>query len=213
MRNRASPSSAEIDVTGRVTGTDLYDIKDVDVSQDGRRIVFAMRGPLDEDQDELDPPTWGIWEYDIPSDTLRRVITSDTTANEGHDIGPQYLPDGRILFTSTRQRQSQAILRDEGKPGFEAQSVGGNESAFLLHVMNSDGTDLHQISFGQSHDLWPAVLANGRVMFTRWDGSTGRGMHLYTSNPDGTDLQLHYGARSHDTGTPDADGPTTIQFT
>jgi len=213
MRNRASPSSAEIDITSRITGEDLYDIKDVDVSQDGRRIVFAMRGPLEEDQDEIDPPTWGIWEYDIPSDTLRRVISSDTTAAEGHDIGPQYLPDGRILFTSTRQRQSQAILRDEGKPGFEAQSVGGNESAFLLHVMNADGTDLHQISFGQSHDLWPAVLANGRVMFTRWDGSTGRGMHLYTSNPDGTDLQLHYGARSHDTGTPDADGPTTIQFT
>jgi hypothetical protein len=216
MRNRASPSSTEIDITGRITGTDLYDIKDVDVSQDGRRIVFAMRGPLAEDQDERDPPSWDIWEYDIIAGDVagnpRRVIAGDATEAEGHDIGPQYLPDGRILFSSSRQRQSKAILLDEGKSGYEAQiEQGRSESAFLLHVMNADGSDIHQISFNQSHDLWPTVLASGRVMFTRWDGN--RGMHLYAANPDGTDLQLHYGARSHNTGTPDADGPTTIQFT
>jgi hypothetical protein len=215
MRNRASPSSTEVDITGRITGDDLYDIKDVDVSQDGQRIVFAMRGPLAMNQDERDPPSWNIWEYEISSDTLRRVIPLDDTAEEGHDISPQYLPDGRIVFSSTRQRQSKAILRDEGKAGYEAQAIGmgGNESAFLLHVMNGDGSDIHQVTFNQSHDLWPSVLTNGRVMFTRWDAATGRGMHLYTSNPDGTDLQLLYGARSHDTGTPGPDGPTTIQFT
>ncbi len=219
MRNRASPASTEVDVTGAITADGLYDIKDVDVSQDGRRIVFALRGPLDEDQDERDAPTWNIWEFNLDAPVApgnpHRVISSDTTAEEGQDIGPQYLPDGRIVFSSTRQRQSKALLRDEGKPGFEAQAIGqgGNESAFLLHVMNADGSDLRQITFNQSHDLWPSVLANGRVLFTRWDAATSRGMHLYTSNPDGTDLQLHYGARSHETGTPDDEGPTTIQFT
>ena len=117
------------------------------------------------------------------------------------------------MFTSTRQRQSQAILRDEGKPGFEAQTDDRNESAFVLHVMKADGTDIHQISFNQSHDLSPSVMNDGRVLFSRWDGATGRGMHLYTANPDGTNLQLLYGARSHHTGTLDTNGPTTIQFT
>jgi hypothetical protein len=213
FRDRASPSSVERSITERVTGTDRYDIKDVDVSPDGKKIVFAMRGPLAMNQDEEDPPSWGIWEYDIPSDNLHRVIVSNTIATEGNDIGPQYLPDGRILFTSTRQRQAQAILRDEGKPGFEAQTDDRSESAFALHVMKTDGTDMHQITFNQSHDLWPSVMMDGRVLFTRWDGATGRGMHLYTANPDGTNLQLLYGARSHQTGTPDATGPTTIQFT
>jgi len=214
FRDRASPSSVERNITDRVTGSDPYDIKDVDVSPDGRKIVFAMRGPLDEDQDEEEAPSWAIWEYDIPSDSLHRVITSDTIANEGNDIGPQYLPDGRIVFTSTRQRQSQAILRDEGKPGFEAQTDDRSESAFVLHVMKADGTDIHQISFNQSHDLSPSVMNDGRVLFSRWDGATGRGFHLYTSNPDGTHLQLLYGARSHQTGTPGANGqPSTIQFT
>ncbi len=209
VRDRASPSAPERNVTERVTGTtDRYDVKDVNVSIDGKKFIFAMRGPLAQNQDEEDPPTWGIWEYDISTDTLRRVITSDTIAAEGHDIAPAYLPDGRIVFSSTRQRQSQAVLRDEGKPGYEAQTDMRNESAFVLHVMKDDGTDIHQISFNQSHDLSPTVLADGRLLWSRWDGATGRGIHLYTANPDGTDLQLHYGAYSHATGT---DG-SIIQF-
>src|SRR5690606_33229117 len=107
--------------------------------------------------------------YDIEAgvgpENPRRVIRSGTSAEEGHDISPQYLPDGRIVFSSTRQRQSRAILLDESKPGFEAQAVNGNESAFLLHVMNGDGNDVHQITFNQSHDLWPSVLRNGRIVF------------------------------------------------
>ena len=210
VRDRASPSAPERNVTERVTGTtDRYDIKDVNVSPDGRKFVFAMRGPLDMNQDEEDPPTWEIWEYNIATDVLRRVIASNTIATEGHDISPAYLPDDRIVFSSTRQRQSQAILRDEGKPGYEAQTDTRSESAFVLHVMKADGSDIHQISFNQSHDLSPAVMQDGRLLWSRWDGATGRGIHLYTSNPDGTNLQLLYGARSHLTGT----NNSTIQFT
>lgn len=210
VRDRASPSAPERNVTERVTGEEgAWDIKDVDVSTDGTRFIFAMRGPLAMNQDEKEQPTWDIWEYDVPGDALRRVIASDTIAAEGQDVFPTYLPDGRIVFSSTRQRQSQAVLRDEGKPGFEAQTDTRNESAFVLHVMNADGTDIHQLSFNQSHDLSPTVLADGRLLWSRWDGATGRGIHLYTANPDGTGLQLHYGAYSHATGTP---GGPPVQF-
>src|SRR6185437_6605940 len=71
---------------------------------------------------------------------------------------PHVLPDGRIIFSSTRQRQSQAILLDEGKPQFAAQDEANTEPAFVLHVMNADGTGIHQISFNQSHDRDPTVL-------------------------------------------------------
>jgi hypothetical protein len=203
-RDRASPGANETNITQRVTGTDRYDVRDLDVSPDGRKLVFAMRGPLAQNQQEEDPPTWNIWEYDIASDTLRRVIASDTTADEGQDVAPHYLPDGRILFSSTRQRQSKAVLLDEGKPQFEAQLERDNdEPAFVLHVMNASGGNIKQISFNQSHDLDPSILQNGRVLWSRWDAAPGGrdGMHLYTSNPDGTDMQLLYGAQSHATGT------------
>ena len=198
VRDRASPSSVERNVTERVTGTTTATTSRTSTSRrDGKKFVFAMRGPLDDEPGRGRSAALGDLGIRHRRGHLHRVIASDTIANEGQDIAPQYLPDGRILFSSTRQRQSQAILRDEGKPGFEAQTDDGSESAFVLHVMKADGTDIHQISFNQSHDLSPSVLADGRVMFSRWDGATGRGIHLYTANPDGTNLQLLYGARSH----------------
>jgi hypothetical protein len=129
-------------------------------------------------------------------------------------VAPQFLPDGRIVFSSTRQRQSQAILLDENKPQFIAQDEANTEPAAVLHVMNGDGSNIHQISFNQSQDRDPTVLANGRVMWSRWDDAPGKdGMHLYSANPDGTDMQLLYGANSHATGTT-ADGlnNSTIEF-
>src|SRR5688572_6744516 len=208
-RDRASPGSPEVDLTARLrtlpgaSMDDRYDIKDLAVSHDGLKVAFAMRGPLDDIDDEDDPPTWNIWEYEIATDTLRRVIQSDIVAEEGQDVSPAYLPDGRMLFSSTRQRQAKAILLDEGKAQFEAATEARNESAFTLHVMNADGTDIHQISYNPSSDLDATVLQNGRVLFTRWDRAPGRdGLHLYTANPDGTDTQLHYGALSHQAGTP-----------
>jgi hypothetical protein len=214
-RDRASPGSPETEITARLRldplgeADDRYDIKDLSVAPDGLHVAFAMRGPIDDLDDEDEPPTWNIWEYNIATDTLRRVISSDIIEEEGQDVAPAYLPDGRILFSSTRQRQAKAILLDEGKAQFEATTEARNESAFVLHVMDADGTNIRQITFNPSSDLYGQVLQNGRILFTRWDRAPGRdGLHLYSSNPDGTDTQLHYGAVSHLTGT----NNTSIEF-
>lgn len=160
-RDRASPSAVGVNITERVT-TGLGDVRDVEIAYDGSRLLFAMRGPVNEDLDLDDPdqPTWNIWEYELATDALRRVIASDLTAEIGHDIAPHYLPDGRIIFSSTRQRRSNAVLLDEGKPQFAALDEDRNEPAFVLHVMDADGTDIEQVSYNQSHDLDPAVLPN-----------------------------------------------------
>ena len=49
-----------------------------------------------------------------------------------NDVSPHYLPDGRIVFSTTRQTQSQGILLDEGKPQFSAQDEARQEPAFVL---------------------------------------------------------------------------------
>jgi hypothetical protein len=184
-------------------------VKDVSVSFDGQRIVFAMRAPEDPDLDEDEQPTWNIWTFDRETGEVRRVIDSDITAEAGQDIAPRFLPDDRIVFSSTRQRRSKAILLDEGKPQFSAFDEDRNTEAFLLHVMNADGTDIHQITFNQSSDLDPAVLSDGRIVFSRWDNVANISrISLYSVDPDGTNLQLLYGVHSHDTG-PDGD---TIEF-
>ncbi|MCU0975439.1 MAG: hypothetical protein MUC71_03910 [Steroidobacteraceae bacterium] len=189
LRDRAAPSASERNITGGVTGGE-WDLRDVDVSYDGNRLLFSMRPPLIDGAEESEQPTWNVWEYDRTTDTLRRVIASDLVAEEGHDVAPHYLPDGRIVFSSTRQRQSKATLIDEGKPQFPALDEDRREWAFVLHVMNSDGTGIRQISFNQSHDLDPAVMNDGRIVFSRWENASGSSIHLYTVRPDGAGLEL-----------------------
>lgn len=199
MKDRASPTAVERNITFRVTNGE-GDVQGVEISQDGKKVLFAMRTPCPDDLE--DPPTWDIWEYEIAADALRRIIASDITNDAGQDISPHYLPDGRIVFTSTRQRTSKAILLDEGKPQFEAFDEDRDEPAYVLHVMDADGENMRQISFNQSNDYDPTVLENGKIMFSRWDHAGGvNGIHLYQMNPDGSGLELLYGAESHATGT------------
>lgn len=173
-----------------------YDVKDVAVHPAGDRLVFAMRAPLDPGMDEDDErqPTWNIWEYNIKSRLLRRIIAADFEAEKGHDVAPQYLPDGRILFTSNRQKRSKEILLDEGKPQYGAVTTqDGDITSFLLHTVKDDGTDIQQLTFNQSHDIQPSVLADGRLLFTRWQGDNPDRLSFYTSNPDGTNIQRYFG--------------------
>jgi hypothetical protein len=115
---------------------------------------------------------------------------------------PHYLPDGRIVFSSTRQRQSRRSCSTKASRSSMRRPRTRREPSFVLHVMNADGTGIHQISFGQSHDMDPTVLMNGACSSAAGTPHRPQRIHLYTANPDGTDLQLHYGALSQpNTGT------------
>ena len=211
FRDRASPSAEAINVTGELT-QGLAAIRDVEIAYDGSSLLFAMRFPFDPDLGEEDLPTWNLWEYIFEPAGLRRIISNPLTAEIGHDIMPKYLPDGRIIFASTRQFRSQAVLLDEdkqNKDAFVAVDEDRNEFAFNLHVISADGTRIDQVSFNQSHDLDPSVLANGQIVFSRWDhAAVNNAVNLYRMNPDGSGLELFYGQQSHQTGT----NGDTIQF-
>ena len=106
FRERAAVGAEDTNITDRFTGG-LGAVRDLEMAYDGSSILFAMRGPVDENLDLDDPlqPTWNLWTYTFATDELRRLIVPDLTAESGHDINPQYLPDGRILFSSTRQHR------------------------------------------------------------------------------------------------------------
>jgi hypothetical protein len=213
MRVRVSVSAPEVNLTSGYT-QGFGDVRDVSVNHEGTKVLFAMRFGIDPGGNEEDQPVWDIYEYDIPSGALRRVIDDIIYAGEGHDISPQYLPDDRIVFSSTRQSRTVAKLLDAGLTDpniqqFQALDEDQEEPAFVLHVMDDNGQNLHQISFNQSHDMYASVLANGRIIFSRWDGMGNKNaISLYSANPDGTDMQLLYGADSHATSTVGA----TVEF-
>ena len=204
LRSSTGVAGSEEVLTRSITGG-RGDIKGLNVSYDGLRLIFSLRLEDPDPNDDI-VPTWNIYEYDLEQRTLSRVISSELIAEQGDDLFPAYLPDGRIVFTSNRQTQNAANLINEGKPIYRALDEDRNSFALLLHVMNDDGTEIRQISYNQSHDLYPQVLTNlkggGKIVFTRWDNVVGdRGMHFYTVNPDGSELEFLYGINSHDTGT------------
>ncbi|HEY7884996.1 MAG TPA: hypothetical protein VIC08_08635 [Cellvibrionaceae bacterium] len=193
-------SAAFVDSPGDGAG---YDVKNLSVHPDGDRLLFTLRAPMLEDVDEDEQPSWNIWEYNLPLDSLRRVITSDIVAEAGDDITPRYLADGRIVFASTRQVRSRAILLDDNKAQYAAESEFGDGPALLLHSMNADGTDIRQLSYNQSHDWNPLLLDNGRLLYQRRDNYGNNRLSYYTARPDGTDVRLHYGYHSlFDNDTP-----------
>jgi len=211
FRDRAAVGAEAVNITGDIT-QGLGAIRDVEIDYDGSRLLFSMRTPFEMGVDEEDQvATWNIWQYTFETGELIRVIPDNLTAETGHDIMPKYLPDGRIIFSSTRQTQSQALLLDENSGGgaFSGMDEDENEFAFNLHVMNDDGSQLKQVTFNQSHDLDPSVMADGKIVFSRWDhNQSNDAVNLYRMNPDGSQLEMFYGQWSHDTGT----NGSTIQF-
>ena len=210
LRSSTAVGASLTNITRPVTGGQ-GDVKGLNVSHDGSKLVFSLR-LFDPDPDDDFMPSWNIYEYDVESRQLRRVITDAQTARDGDDLFPSYLPDGRIVFTSNRQHQSQQSLINEGKPGYRSLVENGDSLALVLHVINADGTGLRQISFNQSHDLYPQVMSrlyDGKIVFSRWDKAVvNDAIHLYSINPDGSELDLLYGYNSHFTGSNDAE----IQF-
>jgi len=90
------------------------------------------------------------------------------------DIDPCYLPDGRIMFASTRAQR--AVLC-------------APQTATTLHVMDADGKNIRCISSGQVNELSPCLLDDGRVIYTRWeyiDKGFGNVQSLWSVRPDGS---------------------------
>ncbi|MDR6985267.1 hypothetical protein J2X32_003925 [Rheinheimera pacifica] len=202
LKQNAFAQSAETDLTASLFPENaLYDVKDLAASPDGTTLLFAVRAPqLPNVADELQPK-WDLWRYDVASKTVNPLIADTQLAQGGHDISPAFLPDGRIIFSSTRQIISRQILLDEFKPQYTALDEDLNSPAFNLHVMNADGSNITQLSFNLSHDIYPVVLDDGHILYSRWDNQSDRSMlNWYRMQPDGSENQLVYGWHSHNSG-------------
>ena len=218
VRSSASPSASETNITlcltdpdvdGVLDGVGTGDVKDLDSSYDGEKLIFSLRLEDFDPNDDV-VPTWNIYEYDIATGGCPTpVITTAFVPEEGDDLGPTYLPDGRIVFTSNRQDLVGAIQIDEGNLQFPPQDENQGQDALVLHVMSASGTNIKQISFNQSHDLDPSVLSSGEIVFSRWDNmGTSNAFNLFKIRPDGTELTALYGVHAHNVGT----GNSTVQF-
>jgi hypothetical protein len=103
------------------------------------------------------------------------------TSGPFDDIEPTYLPDGGIMFCSSRARRVVNCWRTP---------------VATLHRCEGDGSGLRMVSSNIEHDNTPWVLPDGRVLFMRWEYVDRNQLayhHLWTANPDGTGQMVYYG--------------------
>jgi hypothetical protein len=151
-------------------------IYDMNLSFDAQTIFFSYRSK--------DWPYWNIWKIGIDGEGLAQL-----THGPFFDVSPCELPDGGVIFVSTR-RFGRAVCQ----PG----------PASNLFRMNADGTEIQCVSMNTLSDFNPQVLSDGRVLFTRWeyvDRDLTYRQSLWTENPDGTNYQLFYGNTIRDFGS------------
>ncbi len=144
-------------------------IYDVNITPDARTLLFSYRR-------EEDGPYWHIWSINVDGSSLRQL-----TAGPFYDISPCLMPNGRIVFVSTRRF------------GYTVCQPG---PASNLHTMAADGGDSRCVSMNTLSDFSPQMLPDGRVLFTRWeyvDRDLTYRQSLWTQNPDGSGYQLYFG--------------------
>ncbi|NLF70863.1 MAG: hypothetical protein GX575_17670 [Candidatus Anammoximicrobium sp.] len=147
-------------------------IRDADVSFDGQRILFAWRKDARDD--------FHLYQYEVADGQIRQL-----TAGKGFaDYQGKYLPDGGIVFSSTRCVQTSDCI---------------DIDVSNLYRCNADGSGIRRLGFDQVSTCFPSVLNDGRILYTRWEYQD-RGQifpqPLFAMNPDGTAQVGYYGNNS-----------------
>ena len=143
-----------------------------DLSFDAGKVLFCFK-PHDE-------KSFHLYEMNIDGTGLRQL-----TDSEYDDIDPIYLPDGHILFTTTR--------------GNSYVRCGPFIYSYILARCDADGSNVYLISYNGEPDFVPALLNDGRVIYSRWeytDKPLWRLQKLWTTNQDGTGTAHFWGNQS-----------------
>ena len=171
-------------------------IRDPAVSYDGKTIVFAWKK-----SDLLDD--YHIYDYNVDTGKIRQL-----TFGLGYaDYEPCLLPDGDIIFNSTRCVQIVDCWWTE---------------VSNLYRCDKDGRFLRRLSYDQVHTNFPSILDDGRIVYTRWDYNDRGQIYpqgLFQMNPDGTGQTEFYGNNSwfpttlmHTRGIPNSGGKVVSIF-
>ncbi len=181
-----------------------------DLSYDAKKLVFAHcrfypnsqgLGDKTDKKNLPDDMKYHIFEMNVDGSGLRQL-----TKGRYDDFDPRYLPDGRIVFLSTRRGQdlvcgnesAAKTLEDEFLPDSYVRCGGGKSrpvAVYTLHVMDPDGANLKAISAFENFEWTPSIAPDGRILFARWDyvdRHNNAFMSLWSTHPDGTMPNLVY---------------------
>ena len=143
-------------------------VRDPQVHYDGHKILFSYRTGGSH--------RYHLHEINVDGSGLRQI-----TDGPFDDVEPTYLPDGRIVFCSTRCHRWIGCWLAE---------------TAILFRCDADGRNIRMLSSGSFTENTPAVLPDGRILYTRWEYVNRDPVsfhHLWTMNPDGTGQMVYFG--------------------
>jgi hypothetical protein len=150
-------------------------VRDPCISFDGKKVLFAMSG-------KTKGSGYNIYEMEIENPKNIKKLTTDPGAGQTvADFEPCYLPNGDIMFTSTRNF---------------GMSSGEQVASTNMFLMNGEGKYMRQVGFDQVHTFYPVLMNDGTVLYSRWefnDRSNSNCMGLFTMNPDGCHQTEYFG--------------------
>ena len=164
----------------RVLTEDFHSAADPDISFDGRRMLFAAKPAASDD--------WDIFEMVLDGRDARRITKGLGDCRQPIYQGTLYTivstePWHQITFVSTAPQE----LNEHG-----------SRVSTSLFSCTLEGSQVQRLTYNPSGDLDPAVLPDGRLVFSSWQRSTlrrgprGR-VSLFTAHTDGLDYALFSG--------------------
>ena len=150
-------------------------VTDLVLNWDGKRLMFTA---LDTTR------RWQVHEINLEGGNARQVTNIPEPDLEFFDA--TYLPDGRMLAISN--------IGYQGVP-----CVNGSDAVGNMVLYDPSNGDLRRLTFDQDANWHPVVMANGKVMYVRWEYTdlthyfSRIVMHM---NPDGTEQKSLYGSGS-----------------
>ncbi len=143
-------------------------VRDPQMHYDGKKILFSYRKGGTE--------TYHLYEINIDGTSLTQL-----TDGPDDDVEPTYLPGGKIMFSSSRNKRYVNCWLTR---------------VASLYCCDNDGKNIRMISSNIEHDNTPWMMPDGQVLYMRWeyvDRSQVNFHHLWTTNPDGTNQMVWFG--------------------